>query len=157
MEKNADAYIAAVNELKALVAANGSYSAKKIAVASAKTLQESGNVLGYEGVKEANIDLAKVDSDIKALEGYSKTLIEIVNQLKEEKNLSVRRELILSAQACVEKAERSYTGVSAAITALNECIAQYKADVQLVNSALANATKNAGALSSAAVNTSELY
>lgn len=143
-ETAAAAYIKAVGEL----ASAKTYAEKSKAVEKALALKEKGNVTGIDGVKEANIALSDVQSEVELKAGYSKKFIALVAELQQAKGLSDRLTLILEAKSVQSKVEDTYTGVSDAKTALTAGISKYNADVKAVNDAFA-------AVRNVAVNVSE--
>lgn len=129
------AYTAAVNA----IATKTNFYDKKAAVEAALVLKETGDVLGVEGVKELNIELAKAEAEINYLEGNSKSLIALVAELADATTLAERRVLIHSANSFVDIAENTYEGVAAAKTALTAAIEAFNADVNAANGAVASA------------------
>ncbi len=151
--KNAEKYIAAVNAIEGVTA----YAAKKAAVDAALALKEKGNVIGLDGILEANNALSVAEGEIKVLEGYSKTLIDAVNALDGVTSLVKRRELIAAANAARDNAEPSISGVNEAKTKLDAYIAAYNADVEALNSAFSGAVAGGAAVSAALVPSSGVY
>ena len=147
-----EAYIAAVNA----IATKTTFADKKAAVVAATALKADGDILGAEGVVEANIALTAAEAEINFLEGNSTTLISLVEQLKAAETLAERRALIHLANAAAENAEDTYTGVSAAKADLATAIAAFEADVAAANTVLENAIKSAQAIVSS-VNGSAIF
>ena len=137
-----EAYITAVNA----IATKTTFSEKKAAVTAALALKDKGDVLGMEGVVEANIALTNAEAEVNFLESSSKTFISLVEQLKAATTLAQRRALIHLAKASALDAEATYTGVSVATDDLAFEIAEFEADVEAANGALENATKSAQAI-----------
>lgn len=137
-----EAYINAVNA----IATKTTFADKKAAITAAIALKAEGDVLGMEGVVEANIALTAAEAEINFLEGNSTTLISLVEQIKAATTLSEKRELIQLANAAAENAEDTYTGVSAAKADLATAIAAFEADVAAANAALDSALKSAQAI-----------
>ncbi len=143
--KNAEKYINAVKQLEGVTG----YAAKKAAVDAALALREKGNVIGIEGILEANNALSVAEGEIKVLEGYSATLINAVKSLEGATDLATRRELIAVANDAKDKVEGSIAGVTDAKTKLDGFIAAYNAEIEALNSAFSSAVANAAAASSA--------
>ena len=141
-ENAVQAYITAVNA----IATKTTFAEKKAAVIAATALKAAGDVLGAEGVVEANITLTAAEAEINFLEGSSTTLISLVEQIKAAKTLAEKRALILLANVSAANAEDTYTGVSAAKADLAAEIAAFEAAVAAANGALDAALKSAQAL-----------
>ena len=137
-----EAYITAVNA----IATKTTFAEKKAAVNAALTLKATGDVLGAEGVVEANIALTAAEAEINFLEGSSTTLISLVEEIKVAKTLAEKRALIHLANVSAANAEDTYTGVSAAKADLAAEIAAFEAAVAAANGALDAALKSAQAL-----------
>ena len=137
--ESAQAYIEAV----ALLESATGFAAKKAAVEAALLLKANGDIVGIDGVAEANMALAAVESYVAAAEGASETLIAIVSELSEAKTLEKRRELINSANAFLSLAEDSISGVTSAKASLTSLIAAYNEEVRALNSAFSSAITNA--------------
>ena len=141
--KNAvEAYISAVNA----IASATTFDAKKAAINAALKLKAEGDVLGAEGVVEANIALTAAEAEINFLEGSSTTLISLVEQIKAAKTLAEKRDLIHLANVSAANAEDTYTGVSAAKADLAAEITAFEAAVAAANAALDSALKSAQAV-----------
>ena len=151
----AAAYIAAVDVVKNVE--GKTFAQRKADVAAALALKDAGAVEGIDGVKEANIALAEAEAYITAREGYSSTLIATVAAIKDAKTLAERRSLIYTASACVEGAEDSISGVTAAKAELESAIAAYNAEITAANNAFASVAKDAGDVCSAAAPQSFIY
>lgn len=137
-----DAYIAAVNA----IATKTTFADKKAAITAALALKADGDVLGVDGVVEANIALTNAEAEINILEGNSTTLISLVKQIKEAETLAEKRALIHLANASAANAEDTYTGVTQAKADLAAAIAAFEADVATANGALDAAIKSAQAI-----------
>jgi len=154
MEAGASAYIAAVND----IANKTTFEEKKAAVNNAYTLKEKGDVIGIDGVQEANLALANADATLDVLEGNSKTLINSVAQLADESlTLAERREQIIIAKGAVDSAEPTYVGVADAKAKLEQYIAAYDAQVSALNSAFSAVVEVANEYASANVNQVKFY
>ena len=137
-----DAYIAAVNA----IATKTTFADKKAAITAALALKADGDILGVDGVVEANIALTNAEAEINILEGNSTTLISLVKQIKEAETLAEKRALIHLANASAANAEDTYTGVTQAKADLAAAIAAFEADVAAANGALDAAIKSAQAI-----------
>lgn len=141
-ENAVQAYITAVNA----IATKTTFAEKKAAVIAATALKAAGDVLGAEGVVEANITLTAAEAEINFLEGSSTTLIALVEELKAATTLSAKRALIHLANVSAANAEDTYTGVTAAKADLAAEIAAFEAAVAAANGALDSALKSAQAV-----------
>ena len=150
---SANTYIAAVN---AIADASG-FAAKKAAVEAALLLKADGDIIGIEGVFEANNTLSVAESEIKVLESNSAALINAVNALKEANTLAQRRELIFIANSVKDNTEASINGVAAAKTELETYIAKYNSDVEVLNNAFSGVLANTNAAVSAIAPTANAY
>ncbi len=144
-ESASEAYINSVAE----IANKTDFYQKKAAIDAALILKEFGDVLGVEGVKEANLALSAAQVDINLKEGNSTTLIALVEQIKAAKTLSEKRELIRLAVVSAEGSENTYKGVTEAKAALEAAIDAFESDVAAANGILASATEKAQAVASA--------
>ncbi len=144
-ENASEAYIAAVKAIEGKT----EFYEKKAAVEAAVVLKAHGDVLGYEGVKEANIALAEAEADINFREGSSATLITLVEQIKAAKTLSEKRNLIRLANVHAEGADEGYNGVTEAKAALADAVKSFEAAVKQANKAVEDANKVASAVASA--------
>lgn len=143
-ENASEAYIAAV---KAIEGKTDFYE-KKTAVEAALVLKALGDVLGYEGVKEANVALAEAEADINFREGSSTTLIALVAEIKVAKSFAEKRNLIRLATVHAEGADDAYIGVTEAKAALADAVASFEAAVNQANKAVAEANKVAVSVAS---------
>ena len=141
-ESAVEAYITAVNA----IATKTTFAEKKAAITAALALKAEGDVLGVEGVVEANIALTTAEAEINFLEGSSTTLISLVEQIKAAKTLAEKRTLIHLANVSAVNAEDTYTGVSAAKADLAAEIEAFNAAVAAANGALESAINNAQAI-----------
>lgn len=144
-ENASEAYIAAV----AAIEGKTEFYEKKAAVEAAAVLKAHGDVLGYKGVKEANIALAEAQADINFREGNSTTLISLVEKIKAAKTLSEKRNLIRLATVHAEGADDGYNGVTEAKAALAEAVTSFEAAVKQANKGVEEANKVACAVVSA--------
>ena len=136
-ENASEAYIAAVKAIEGKT----EFYTKKAAVEAAAVLKAHGDVLGYEGVKEANIALAEAEADIYFREGSSTTLISLVDQIKAAKTLSEKRTLIRLATVHAAGADEGYKGVTDAKAALADAVKAFEAAVNQANKGVTDANK----------------
>lgn len=154
METAASAYISAVNE----ISTKTTFDEKKTAVANAYKLKESGDVIGIDGVNEANVALANIDAALDVLEGNSKTLLNSVAALEDTTlTLAERREQIIIANNAKDSAEPTYVGVTEAKAALEGYVAAYNEQVSAINAAFGNVIKSSNEYASANVNQVKFY
>lgn len=150
MEAEASAYIAAV---EAIAEAEGFY-AKKEAVRVAAEYKVKGDVLGYEGVEEANIAFSEADADVKFRENSSMSLIKLVAQINdlmsaESYNDYEVRALLRLADVAYENADDEINGVSVAKAAFDAAVEEFKADCAVANEIITAATDTAAAIAGA--------
>lgn len=126
--KNAKDYIAAVDALRRLTG-----NALLKGIEKAQSLQEAGNVLGVDGVTEANIALNKVVAEIELEVKYSEYFLGLVAAIYETDDLSERFEAIKAAKAAEADADKWYAGVNEASIQLADAIAEYNEAVRKVN------------------------
>ncbi len=154
METAASAYIAAVNE----ISTKTTFDEKKAAVANAYTLKVSGDVIGIDGVNEANVALANIDATLDVLEGNSKTLLASVAALADTSlTLAERREQIIIANNAKDSAEPTYVGVAEAKVSLEAYVAAYNEQVAALNSAFGAVIESSNEYASANVNQVKFY
>ncbi len=138
----AEAYVNAVAALDGL---DGDALVK--AIETALSLQKDGNVLGVDGVTEANIKLNRLVSSRELADKYCEYFIRVVNSIAGAETLSERRALIHEAQLAEGKTNASYSGVSAASDRLEKEISAFNRIIDDVNAQFEN-------VMAAAVNTS---
>lgn len=154
----AQAYIAKVAEAVAKLAdENADFAAKKAAVEAAVAAKADGNLFGYAGIMEANVDLSEAQTVILALEGNSKTLVALVAQLDTVTSLTERRTILRNAVAASKGCEKTYKGVSDALTKLDAAVAEFTAAVDGANGALTAAVENAVSVAAGAVTDANVY
>ncbi len=153
----AEAYIQAVKALEGLTG-----NALREAVAEARKLQKTGNILGYESkdgtsVNEANEMLDNIDTGIiQKADEYANKFITLVGKIDSSLPLAERFAAIKAAKAAEADASNTVAGVSAAKSALQSAIAAYNADVKSVNDSYASLAGNAGTFSGAAIAASDI-
>ncbi len=156
MEAAAAEYISAVAKISE-VDAKTAYSEYKSAIEAAIALSDDGNIMGIDGVAEANMSLSDHEAILDSYETNSKLLVDSVSSLKnEELTLQERYALIAAASAVSDKAHTGYSGVSDAKNKLETYKAQYLEDVQALNNAVKTATVNASVCAEASINQSRL-
>ena len=146
IETSADAYIAAVD---AVAEAGDDFAAKKAAVVAAYELKDAGDVLGYPGVKEANIALSAAEADVNFREYSSTTLITLVEEIKALDSINERRELLRLASDANDNAEDTYEGVTEAKAIFEAEMERFVADVEKANASIIAVTDVAAAIVSA--------
>lgn len=146
IEAGADKYIAAVN---AIADAGDDFYAKKAAVENALSLKAEGDVLGYAGVKEANVILSAAESDINFREGNSTTLISLVAQTAATESIIERRQLLRLAAYAYENCEDAYEGVADAKAAFEAEMERFVKDVKAANAAIVAVNDSAASIAGA--------
>ena len=138
--KNAKAYISAVNALDVLV---GDDLTK--AVEYAKSLQSKGNVLGVDGVTNANIKLDKIIASIELRDKYCIYFMNLVESIDNAASTEELYRILAEAKAAEADADPSYEGVcdasaklSVAISDYNELVSKINADFVKANETAAN-------------------
>ena len=102
-------------------------------------LQQTGNVIGVEGVTEANIALNNMQSDLELTVGYKTQFANLVSQLLGESDNAAKFDIALDALEAVGNAEK-YEGVDSADKAkLDSAIAEYNAKIAALNAGFAAA------------------
>lgn len=147
----ADAYIAAVNNIDGKTG-----DALISAINAALALREEGNVLGYDGVTEANIRLDNANSSEALKNAYAAKFITLVGEIDNSASLEVRFAAIKAARDAEANADVSIAGVSAAKATLRDAINAYSADINAVNSSYSEVAENAGVISGAATSLSDI-
>ncbi len=140
------AYIAAVKLLDALEGddlVNG--------IATALELQKTGNILGFEGVSEANLKLNRYTEDQEYANGIANKFIRLVDMIDNSAALAVRYDAIKAAKE-VELliVDNTVSGVSAAKNKLLTSVDLFNEDIEEVNSCYESVVSNAADLSGAA-------
>ena len=134
----AQAYVAYVNALVES-AANMTKTELQAAINEALELQKTGNVIGVDGVTEANIALNNMQSDLELTVGYKNQFSNLVSDLLAETNNSAKFDIALEALGAIENANK-YEGVDSADKAkLDSAIAEYNAKIQALNNGFAQA------------------
>jgi len=139
-EAAALAYVAAVNDL---VAKLDTLTKEQIrtALANAENLQKTGNVIGVDGVTEANIALNNIKSDFELTEGYVNQFANVVKNIGNATSKSDIFYLANEAFDVIVNAEK-YEGVNADDKAkLDAAINDYNAKVRALNESFAAANE----------------
>ncbi|MBQ9084482.1 MAG: hypothetical protein IJY24_02385, partial [Clostridia bacterium] len=140
----AAAYIAAVEALEGKTG-----DALDAAIAEAKTLQAAGNILGIEGVEQANIALSNAESAITNANGFATKFNSLVTGLGAHivngkiTNSAETRAVILEALEIGAKADDTIAGVSNNRDILNKAITDYNAALKAANDAFAGVCNTA--------------
>ena len=124
----AKAYIDAVNALDTLTGA-----ALTAGIANAQSLQESGNVLGVDGVTEANIKLNQAIAKIELVDRYCIHFIALVGSLDKATDATETYAILAEAIDAESYADQSYAGVADASAKLAKAIADFNAQVEGIN------------------------
>ena len=134
----AEAYVAFMNNL--IATASGMSKAElQTAINQALELQKTGNVIGVDGVTEANIALNNMQSDLELTVGYKNQFTNLVTELLAEKDSAAKFDIMIEALGAIENANK-YEGVdSADKTKLDSVIAEYNAKIQALNTGFAKA------------------
>lgn len=125
---NAQAYIDAVNALDNLKG-----NELNAGITKAENLQKTGNVLGVDGVTEANVKLNQITSELKLRTKYSEHFISLVEKLEFIYEAEELYYAIVEAKAAEVLADQTYTGVADASLDLEFAIEDYNAAVSAVN------------------------
>ena len=141
--RDAENYIAAVNALDSLTG-----SALTAAIQTALQLQAAGNVLGVDGVAEANIKLDKLVSSIELAPKHREYFLTLVNSIDATSSKEALFELLREAKSAEADAisslaaDPSYeSAITAASQKLAAAIDSYNAQVKSVNSTFAKANE----------------
>ncbi len=102
-------------------------------------LQKTGNVIGVEGVTQANISLNNMQSDLELTVGYKTQFNNLVANVLTEKDNAAKYGIALDALEILESADK-YEGVDPADKAkLDSAIAEYNAKIKALNDGFAAA------------------
>lgn len=151
-QRDAEAYISAVAEIDI----DAPYAELRAAVDKAYALKENGAITGIDGVKEANIAFSIAEAKVVSLEKASQNLINTVAELKAAKSFDERRSLIFRANGIKDSAEDGIDGVLEAKAELEAEIAQYNADIAVINQLFAGVMENACSATSSIAPTEEV-
>ena len=135
---SAHAYIEAVSVLDKLTGND-----LAAAIEKAKSLQEAGNVLGVDGVTDANIKLDQIIAAMELDSKYSLYFIRLVDSLDQKKTAEEIYSLLVEAKAAEANANQRYEGVSDASEKLEKAIASYNKKVQSANVTFVKANETA--------------
>ena len=124
----ANAYIAAVNKLDSLTG-----SALLAAIKEAEDLQKAGNVLGVDGVTEANIKLNQTIASIELREKYCVYFLSVMESLDKAANATETYAILAEAREAESYADKSYAGVAEASNKLAKAIEDFNAQVNAIN------------------------
>ena len=140
---DAEAYIAAVNALDSLTGA-----ALTNGIQTALQLQVAGNVLGVDGVADANIKLDKLVSSIELAPKHREYFLTLVNSIDTVSSKEALFELLKEAKSAeadaiaAVAADPSYeSAITAASQKLAAAITAYNAQVNSVNTVFAQANE----------------
>ena len=134
--KNAKLYVDAVNALKTLTG-----DALTAGIAKALELQKNGNVLGAEGVSDANIELDKIVSKIELSVKYSDYFIGLVSAIEKATTTEELYKALKAAKKAEKDADPEYQSVKEASAKLAAAIDDYNNKVALANAEFAKANE----------------
>ena len=134
--KNAQLYVNAVNALDSL-----SGDALTAAINEAVLLQEKGNVLGVEGVADANIKLDKIISARELAVKYIDYFVELVSSIDKATTTEELYKLLKSAKLAEKDADPAYESVVTASAKLAAAIADYNNQVSSANTEFVKANE----------------
>ena len=136
--KNAKAYISSVNALDVLVG-----DELLEAVEYAKSLKNKGNVLGVDGVTNANIKLDKIIASIELRDKYCIYFMNLVESIDSAASSEELYRILAEAKAAEADADPSYDGVCDASAKLAAAISDYNDLVSKINSDFVKANETA--------------
>ena len=125
---NAQAYINAVNALDSL-----SGAALTNGINNALSLKEAGNVVGVDGITDANVKLDQIIASIELVERYCIHFVNLVASIGKATTVEAKFELLSDAKAAEADADKSYAGVADASAKLAQFIADFNAEVNAIN------------------------
>ena len=136
--KNAKLYVEAVNALKSL-----SGDALTEGIARALELQKTGNVLGADGVSDANIELDKIVSKIELSVKYRDYFIGLVNAIEKTTTTEELYKAIKAAKKAEKDADPEYQSVKDASAKLAAAIGDYNTKATTANTEFEKANEAA--------------
>ena len=136
--KNAKAYVDAVSALDYLRG-----DALLAGIKKAQDLQAAGNVLGVDGVAEANIKLNQLVSSMELEDKYRDHFISLVNSIDSVTDPKALFELLVDAKEAESFADPRAEGVFEASTKLEKAIESYNKKVNSANTAFETASEAA--------------
>ena len=136
--QNAELYVEAVNALKGLTG-----DALTAGIAKALELQKAGNVLGAEGVSDANIELDKIVSKIELSVKYRDYFIGLVADIEKASTTEELYKALKAAKKAEKDADPEYQTVKDASAKLAAAIDDYNAKVSSANTEFAKANEAA--------------
>lgn len=134
--KNAQLYVNAVNALDSL-----SGDALTAAIEEAVALKEKGDVLGVDGVADANIKLDKIISARELAVKYRDYFIELVASIDNASSAEELYQLLKAAKNAEKDADAAYQDVVDASAKLASAIADYNKQVSTANSEFVKASE----------------
>ncbi len=133
-KNNAKLYIDAVNALAGLSGAD-----LVLGIEKANELKAAGNVLGVDGVTEANITLDQLVASIELPDKYSMYYIRLVDAIDDADTAESWLKAVKEAKAAEINANQNYYGVSEAYAVLAEAISEFNALAADINATFAAA------------------
>lgn len=134
--KNAELYIEAVKALSTL-----SGDALTAGIEKAQSLKVAGNVLGVEGVTEANIQLDEIVSGIQLSVQYRDYFLKLVDSIDGATTTKQLYKILKDAVAAEKSADPAYASVAAASQKLAAAVADFNSKVEAANTAFAQANE----------------
>lgn len=136
--KNAKLYVEAVNALKGLTG-----DALTQGIEKALELQKTGNVLGAEGVSDANIELDKIVSKIELSVKYRDYFVGLVADIDNASTTEELYKALKAAKKAEKDADPEYQDVKDASAKLAAAIDDYNAKVSVANTEFEKANEAA--------------
>ena len=137
-KKNAKLYVEAVNALKSLTG-----DALTAGIEKALELQKTGNVLGADGVSDANIELDKIVSKIELSVKYRDYFIGLVNAIDKATTTEEFYKSLKAAKKAEKDADPEYQSVKDASLKLEAAINDYNVKAATANTEFAKANEAA--------------
>lgn len=126
--KNAELYI---NAVKALASLSG--DALLEGIEKAEGLKAAGNVLGVDGVSEANIQLDEIVSGIQLSVQYRDYFVRLVDSIDTATDAKQLYKILKNAKNAEKDADSTYAAVADASAKLAKAIADFNAQVASAN------------------------
>ena len=125
---SANLYIEAVNALSSLTG-----DALAEGIATAQSLKTAGNVLGVDGVTEANIKLDEIVSNIQLSIQYRDHFVKLVDSIDDATTAEQLYKILRDAKEAEKHADRSYESVVEASEKLASAVADYNKKAEAAN------------------------
>lgn len=144
-------------ESVAVIASAQTHAERKAAVEAATALKAEGDVLGFDGVSNANMLLSEAASRIEFEAANSAALITLVKEIAATREFLARRQLLGKAQYAALNSDETIEGVTDAKAALLELIDAYAAEANKMNTAHAASSEMAADLIGSAASDESVY